>query len=156
MQIIDVGTQVSEAKIAIVASRYNSFVVERLMSGAIKTLEENGVANDDISLLRVPGAFEIPMTVKVLADENQYDGIITLGAVIRGETPHFDFICTECARGINDVSMQYNLPVAFGVLTVDTTEQALDRSGEEESNKGRESALTVLEMINIVRQTREQ
>ena len=102
-------------------------------------------------MVRVPGAFEIPIAVDALAKTEQFDGIITLGAVIRGETPHFDYICSECARGVNQVSLDYHIPVAFGVLTVDTTDQALDRSGQEESNKGAEAASTLLEMINVVR-----
>lgn len=134
------------------ASRYNSFIVDRLLQGALTALEQHGIKDDSITLIRVPGAFEIPLAARALANEERWDGIITLGVVIRGETPHFDYICTECARGINEVSLQATIPVAFGVLTVDNTEQALDRSGEEESNKGRESALTVLEMINVLRQ----
>ncbi len=152
MKTIDVSAEVGSARIAIVASRYNNFVVDRLLHGAVRTLEENGIDGNSITLVRVPGAYEIPLATKALADEKQYDGIITLGAVIRGETPHFDYICSECTRGINEISLAYKIPVAFGVLTVDTTEQAMDRSGEEESNKGRESALTVLEMINVLAQ----
>ena len=151
MKIIDPESQLESASLAIVASRYNSLIVDRLINGATSALQENGVAESDITMLRVPGAFEIPLAVKMLASRNKFDGIITLGAVVRGETPHFDYICTECAHGINMVSLEFSLPVAFGVLTVDTTEQALDRSGDEESNKGRESALTVLEMINAGR-----
>ncbi len=154
MKIIEETTVVDSACIAIVASRYNSLVVDRLVDGAVKTLEQNNISPDDITLFRVPGAFEIPVTVNALAEQKQFDGIITLGAVIRGETPHFDYICTECTRGINEVSLNHHLPIAFGVLTVDTTDQALDRSGEEESNKGAESALTVLEMINVLRKIR--
>ncbi len=154
MKIIDKKTEITNAKIAIVASRYNSFIVDRLVEGAIQLLEENNVSSDDITLVRVPGAFEIPIAIDALAKQETFDGIITLGAVIRGETPHFDYICTECARGVNQVSLDYHLPIAFGVLTVDTTDQALDRSGQEESNKGAEAAATLLEMINVVREIR--
>lgn len=152
MKLIDKQTQITNANIAIVASRYNSFIVDRLVDAAIQLLEENNVSSDSITLVKVPGAFEIPMAVDALAKTQKYDGIITLGAVIRGETPHFDYICTECARGVNQVSLDYHIPVAFGVLTVDTTDQALDRSGQEESNKGAEAAATLLEMINVVRE----
>lgn len=154
MKIIDEDTSVSDVTIAIVASRYNSCVVDRLVQSAEQALHRNKVAKEDITLVKVPGAFEIPIAVDGLAQKSQYDGIITLGAVIRGETPHFDYICRECAHGVNQVSLNYHIPIAFGVLTVDTTEQALDRSGEEESNKGNEAALTVLEMIKVLRTIR--
>lgn len=146
------GALDSGARIGIVASRFNSFIVDKLYDGAMNTLQQNGISAEDIITVKVPGAFEIPVAVKSLLDSKKYHAIVTLGAVIRGETPHFDYICTECAHGISRLSMDYGVPVIFGVLTVDTTEQALDRAGEEESNKGAESAAAALEMIGVIRQ----
>ncbi len=146
------GKLAKQARIAIVSSRFNSFIVDKLNEGAIKTLKQNGIDEEDIIHVKVPGAFEIPVVVKTLLDKSVYDAIITLGAVIRGETPHFDYICDACSSGISRLAMDYGVPVIFGVLTVDTTEQALDRSGEEESNKGSEAAEAALEMIGVLSQ----
>ena len=146
------GTLDSAARIGIVASRFNSFVVDKLYDGAIRTLQQHAIDADNITVVKVPGAFEIPVAVKALLQTGQYDALITLGAVIRGETPHFDYICNECSHGISRLAMEYGVPVIFGVLTVDTTEQALDRAGEEESNKGAEAAAAALEMIGVLRQ----
>ena len=148
------GTLDSTARIGIVASRFNSFVVDKLYDGAMQTLIQHNIAAEDIITIKVPGAFEIPMAVKALLDTKKYDAVITLGAVIRGETPHFEYICNECAHGIAQLSIEYGAPVIFGVLTVDNTEQALDRAGEEESNKGSESAAAALEMIGVLRQVK--
>ncbi|MFT5394995.1 MAG: 6,7-dimethyl-8-ribityllumazine synthase [Gammaproteobacteria bacterium] len=137
-------------KIAIVASRFNSFIVDRLYDGAIKTLNSNGVDNEAITSVKVPGAFEIPVAVQALLDENEFDAIITLGAIIRGETPHFDFISNECTRGIGQLAIDSGVPVIFGVLTVDNSEQAMDRAGDEESNKGSEAAAAALEMVAVL------
>ena len=155
MKVIDCGPDLEAANIAIVASRYNSYIVDRLIEGAESTLKQHQKNTDHSHLIRVPGAFEIPVVVDALARTGSYDGIVTLGAVVRGETPHFDYICQECARGINQLSLQYHLPIAFGVLTVDTADQALARSGDEESNKGSEAMLTVLETINVMRALRD-
>ena len=146
------GVLDSPVRIAIVASRFNSFVVDKLYQGAIDFLQQHNVQAEDILTVKVPGAFEIPVAVKSLLELNKYDAIVTLGAVIRGETPHFEYICNECAHGISRLALDYSVPVIFGVLTVDTTEQALDRAGEEESNKGAESAAAALEMIGVLRQ----
>lgn len=137
-------------KIAIVASRFNKFVVERLYQGAIRCLEANGVSHDQITLVNVPGAFEIPVAVKALLDKKEYDAVITLGAIIRGETPHFEFIANECSRGLAQLALESVIPVIFGVLTVDNTEQAMDRAGDEESNKGFEATSAALEMIGVL------
>lgn len=137
-------------KIAIVASRFNSFIVDRLYAGAIKTLKQNGVEGDAITVVKVPGAFEIPVAVQALLDENKFHAVITLGAIIRGETPHFDFISNECTHGISQLAINSGIPVIFGVLTVDNAEQALDRAGDEESNKGSEAAAAALEMIGVL------
>lgn len=142
----------SDVKVAIVTSRFNSFVVDRLYEGAIKCLNSNDVTNESITVVKVPGAFEIPVAVKNLLEQNKFDAVITLGAVIRGETPHFDYICNECSHGISTLAMNSGIPVIFGVLTVDNTEQAMDRAGDEESNKGYEAALAALEMISVIRQ----
>lgn len=139
-------------KIAIVASRFNSFIVDRLYDGAIKSLKANGVSDDAITVVKVPGAFEIPVVVQTLLDKEEYDAVITLGAIIRGETPHFDFISNECTHGISQLAINSGVPVIFGVLTVDNTDQAMDRAGDEESNKGYEAASAALEMIGVLKQ----
>ncbi len=149
---IEGSGEIGESRITLVVSRYNSFVVDRLLEGCLGTLEHAGVNKDNIKLIKVPGAFEIPIVVKHVADQGKTDAIITLGAVIRGETPHFDIIANECVRGIGSIAIETGLPVIFGVLTVDTVEQAMDRSGNEESNKGSEAAQTALEMISVLAQ----
>ena len=147
------GELEQSAKVAIVASRFNNFVVDKLYDGAIKTLEQHGIKESDITVVYVPGAFEIPVAVKkLISSDEKLDAIITLGAVIRGETPHFEYICDTCANGIASLALENSVPIIFGVLTVDNTEQALDRAGEQESNKGAESALAALEMIGVCRQ----
>ncbi len=149
---IEADGKVSDSRIALVVSRYNNFVVDRLLEGCISTLVDAGIKRANIRLIKVPGAFEIPVTVKRLADTGSVDAIITLGAIIRGETPHFDIIANECARGIGSIAIETGLPIIFGVLTVDNVEQAMDRSGDEESNKGSEAAQTAVEMISVLRQ----
>ena len=139
------------AKVTIVASRFNNFVVENLLDACLATLKKSGLQDQDITVVRVPGAFEIPSTVQHVIKHTTCDAVITLGAVIRGETPHFDYICSECIRGLGQISLENDTPVIFGVLTVDNTEQAMDRAGKEESNKGAESAQAAIEMINIFR-----
>jgi len=141
-----------DVKVGIVASRFNKLTVDRLLDGCLSTLTNNGIQQEDITLVRVPGAFEIPVAVKSLIDYAEIDVVITLGAIIRGETPHFDFIATECANGISSIAIQTGVPVIFGVLTVDNIEQAQDRSGAEESNKGVESALAALEMVSVIQE----
>ena len=136
-------------KFAIVVARFNSFVVESLLEGAIDALVRQGVAESDIEIYRVPGAFEIPLAVKRVAATKKYDAVIALGAVIRGGTPHFEYVAGECTKGLGVVSLEYGLPVAFGVLTVDTIEQAIERSGTKAGNKGAEAAMSVLEMVNL-------
>ena len=145
---------ISSEKIAIVASRFNSFIVDRLYDGAIKILNRHGIEGDSITVVKVPGAFEIPVAVKALLDKNEFDAVITLGAIIRGETPHFDFISNECTHGIAQLAINSGVPVIFGVLTVDNAEQALDRAGDEESNKGSEAAIVALEMIGVLQKIR--
>ena len=136
-------------KIAIVASRFNEFITKELIGGAEDTLLRHNVNTDDIDLYRVPGAFEIPSVCNKIAESGKYDAVITLGAVIRGSTPHFDYVAAEVSKGVAAVSMQYNIPVIFGVLTTDTIEQAVERAGTKAGNKGSDAAMAALEMINL-------
>ena len=134
----------------IVVGRWNSFVVEHLLEGAIDCLRRHGVSKSQITIVRAPGAFEIPLVCKKVAAKGDVDAIIALGAVIRGGTPHFEFVAGECTKGIAQVSMEYGLPIAFGVLTVDSIEQAVERSGTKAGNKGEEAALSALEMVSLL------
>lgn len=153
MQVIEAGYAATGKKFALVVARFNSFVVESLLEGALDTLKRVGnVAEQDITVIRVPGAFELPLAVQQVAASKKYDGIIALGAVIRGGTPHFEYVSGECTKGIAQVMMQHSLPVAFGVLTVDSIEQAIERSGTKAGNKGCEAAMSTLEMVNLLTQ----
>jgi 6,7-dimethyl-8-ribityllumazine synthase len=140
----------TNGRFAIVVGRWNSFVVESLVSGAIDTLRRHGVGEDQITIVRAPGAFEIPLVCQKVAEKKQFDAIIALGAVIRGGTPHFEYVAGECTKGLAQVMMQYGLPVSFGVLTVDTIEQAIERAGTKAGNKGAEAALSALEMVSLL------
>lgn len=139
------------ARFALVVGRFNSFVVESLVEGAIDTLKRHGVAEGNLTLIRVPGAFEIPLAVHKAANNKQYDAVIALGAVIRGGTPHFEYVAGECVKGLGQVMLNTGIPVAFGVLTVDSIEQAIERSGTKAGNKGAEAALSALEMVSLLR-----
>ncbi len=139
------------ARFAIVAARFNAAITDALLEGAVATLAEHGVPNDHVSIVQVPGAFEIPITAKRLAASGRFEAIITLGAVVRGGTPHFEYVAGECARGISRVALQENVPVIFGVLTTDTDEQAQARAGGKEGNKGCEAAIAGLEMVTLLR-----
>jgi 6,7-dimethyl-8-ribityllumazine synthase len=144
-----------DLRFGIVLSRFNELVGEQLLAGAVETLTEHGAERSRIDVVRVPGAFEIPPTLKVLAVGAKYDALIALGAVIRGDTPHFDYVAGECARGVAQVSAEHALPVAFGVLTVNTLEQALARAGATQGgNKGAEAALVAIEMANLFKRLR--
>jgi 6,7-dimethyl-8-ribityllumazine synthase len=134
----------------IVVGRWNSFVVEHLLEGALDTLRRHGVSDTQITIVRAPGAFEIPLVCKKVAAQDNVDAIIALGAVIRGGTPHFEYVAGECTKGIAMVSMEFGVPVSFGVLTVDTIEQAVERSGSKAGNKGEEAALSALEMVSLM------
>jgi len=142
------------ARFGIVLGRFNSFIGERLLEGAIDTLVRHGAEAVNIEVVRVPGAFEMPLALKTMAGSGKYDALIALGAVIRGETPHFEYVAGECAKGISQVCMQYDLPVAFGVLTVDTLEQAIERAGSKSGNKGVDAALSAIEMVNLLKKLR--
>ncbi len=143
---------VSDARIAIVVARWNGNITESLLNGARKALVRHGVVEKDIDLFRVPGAFELPLACQRAAQKGTYDAVIALGCVIRGGTPHFEYVCSETTRGIGEVALKENLPVAFGLLTTDNLEQAEERSADNNENKGEEAALTVLEMISLFRQ----
>jgi 6,7-dimethyl-8-ribityllumazine synthase len=142
---------IRDARIAIVAARFNDFIVDSLLKGALRCLNGHGADDADIEIVRVPGAFEMPLAVDRLAASRRFDGIIALGAVIRGGTPHFDYVAGECVRGIAAAGQRHGVPVGFGVLTVDTIEQAIERAGTKAGNKGEEAALAVIEMINLLR-----
>lgn len=139
------------ASYAIIASRFNEFIVHSLEDGAISCLKRYGVSDSTITIIKVPGAFELPLAAQKAAQTEQYDAIIALGAVIRGSTPHFDYVCNECSHGLNQVSLKFDIPVAFGVLTVDTIEQAIERSGKKAGNKGADAAMTAIEMVSLSR-----
>jgi len=143
---------VENARFCLVAARFNSFVVESLVEGAIDTLRRHGAKEEEITLVRVPGAFEMPIALEKIAAKGGYDAIIALGAVIRGGTPHFDYVAGECVKGMSQVSLRHGVPIAFGVLTVDTIEQAIERAGTKAGNKGAEATLSAIEMVNLLRQ----
>ena len=140
-----------KGRFALVVGRFNSFVVESLVSGAVDALVRHGVSESDITIIRAPGAFEIPLVAQKVAQRGEYAAIIALGAVIRG-TPHFEYVAGECTKGLAQVSMEFGVPVAFGVLTVDSIEQAIERSGTKAGNKGAEAALSALEMVSLLAQ----
>ena len=142
---------ISKARFAIVASQFNSFIVDHLISGAVNALKSHGIDENSIELFQAPGAFELPLVVKRVGESRRFDAIIALGAVIRGSTPHFDYVAGSCARGLADLTLQLDMPVAFGVLTVDTIEQAIERSGTKAGNKGADAALTAIEMVSLLR-----
>ena len=142
---------VRDARIALLVSRFNSFVVESLLEGAIDTLKRHGADERDLEIVRVPGAYEMPIAAQRLAASKRFDAIIALGAVIRGGTPHFDYVAGECTKGPSSVSLKFDIPIAFGVLTVDSIEQAIERAGTKAGNKGGEAAMSTIEMINLLR-----
>lgn len=147
-------TDASGARIGLVLSRFNAFIVERLLEGAHDTLTRHGVEEENLTLVRVPGAFELPLAVKMMARSGQYDAVIALGCVIRGSTPHFDYVAGEAAKGLAQVQLEQDLPISFGVLTTDTIEQAIERAGTKAGNKGADAALGALEMISLMRSLR--
>lgn len=140
----------NRGRYALVVGRWNSFVVEHLLEGAIDTLRRHGVKDSQLTIVRAPGAFEIPLVCQRVAKQGNVDAIIALGAVIRGGTPHFEYVAGECTKGIAQVSLEHGLPISFGVLTVDSIEQAVERSGTKAGNKGAEAALSALEMVSLL------
>lgn len=139
-------------RFCLVISRFNSFIVDSLEAGALDCLRRHGARDEDLTLVRVPGAFEIPLALERLAARGGYDALIALGAVIRGGTPHFEYVASECVKGMAQVSLKYGIPVAMGVLTVDSIEQAIERAGTKAGNKGAEAAISAMEMVNLLRQ----
>ncbi len=134
---------------ALIVSRFNSFITERLLDGALDALKRSGAGEDDITVIRTPGAFEIPAVAPLAADSGKFDAVVCLGAVIRGETPHFDYVSAEVAKGVASVAAQSNVPVTFGVLTTDSIEQAIDRAGTKAGNKGYEAAMAAMELADL-------
>ena len=140
-----------DLRFGFVAARFNDFVVEALIRGAVDALKRHGAGEKQIEIVRVPGAFDIPIVARKLALSRRYEAIIALGAVVRGQTPHFDFVAGECASGLSRIALETGVPIAFGVLTTDTMEQALDRAGGKAGNKGADAALAAIEMANLLR-----
>jgi 6,7-dimethyl-8-ribityllumazine synthase len=151
IRIIDGDLNAGGVRYALVASRFNSFIVDHLVQGALDVLHRHGVADDDVDLIRVPGAFELPLAAKRAAASRRYGAVIALGAIIRGATPHFDYIAGSCIRGLADVALSCDLPVICGVLTVNSIEQAIERAGTKAGNKGADAALSALEMVGLLR-----
>jgi 6,7-dimethyl-8-ribityllumazine synthase len=142
-------------RFAIIVARFNSFITERLLAGALDALARTGCAESDIEIVKVPGSWEMPVVARELAEKKRHDAIICLGAVIRGDTPHFDYVAGEAAKGLGQVASQTGVPVAFGVLTCNTLEQAIDRAGAKGGNKGFDAAMTAVEMADLMRRLRE-
>lgn len=149
-QIIEANLSAQGKRFGIIAARFNDFITERLVGGAMDALIRSGAADEDISLVKVPGAFEIPLVAKKMAMTNRFDAIICLGAVIRGATSHYDYVCAEVSKGIACVSLDHGLPVMFGILTTESIEQAIERAGTKAGNKGFDSALAAIEMANLM------
>ncbi len=152
IKTIEGNYQNGSARYGIAVARFNSFIVDRLLDGALDALRKHGVQDKDITIVKVPGAYELPLAVQKMATQENFDAIISLGAVIRGGTPHFEYVAGECVKGMSQVSLSSGIPVAFGVLTVDTIEQAIERAGTKAGNKGAEAALTAIEMVSLSRQ----
>lgn len=155
-KIVEGELKAEGLRFAIVVGRFNSFITERLLEGAVGAIERCGGNTADMEVVRIPGAWEFPVTVRALAAGKRHDAIICLGAVIRGDTPHFDYVAGEAARGIAAASAETGMPVAFGVLTTNTVEQAIDRAGAKSGNKGFDAAMTAIEMANLLRRLRAQ
>ena len=147
-------TTAGEARYGIVLARFNSLIVERLLEGAVDTLRRHGVVDERMTLVRVPGAYELPLAAQLMARSGDFDAVIALGCVIRGGTPHFEYVAGEAAKGLAMVSLAENLPVSFGVLTTDSIEQAIERAGTKAGNKGADAAMGAIEMVSLMRQLR--
>lgn len=152
MKVLEGNLIAKGLKVGIIVGRFNEFIGSKLLSGAVDTLRRHGMDEDDISVAWVPGAFEIPLIAKKMAKSGKYDAIICLGAVIRGATAHFEYVSAEVSKGIASVGLETELPVAFGVLTVDSIEQAIERAGTKAGNKGSEAAASVIEMVNLIKE----
>ncbi|HQH60914.1 MAG TPA: 6,7-dimethyl-8-ribityllumazine synthase [Candidatus Saccharicenans sp.] len=154
MKVYEGKLQARGYKIAIVLSRFNQFISGHLLDGALEALDKLGVEEDNIEVYKVPGAFEVPLLAKKLAAKKQVDGLICLGALIRGDTPHFDYLSSEVTKGLSQVAIEEGLPISFGILTVETVEQAIERAGTKAGNKGYEAALALIETINLLKQAK--
>jgi 6,7-dimethyl-8-ribityllumazine synthase len=152
MRTLEGQLNVRDARFCILAARFNDRIVEDLVRGALDALKRHGIPDTAVDLVRVPGAFELPLAAKKVARTRQYDGLIALGVVIRGGTPHFEYVCSECAAGLGQVSREFEVPLGFGVLTCDTVDQAIERSGIKHGNKGADAALAAIEMVSLLRQ----
>jgi 6,7-dimethyl-8-ribityllumazine synthase len=152
MRTLEGQLTVRDARFCILAARFNGRIVEDLIRGALDALHRHGVPDSAVDLVRVPGAMELPLAAKKLARTRQYEGLIALGVVIRGATPHFNYVCGECASGLSRVSQEFEVPVGFGVLTCDTVDQAVERAGVKHGNKGADAALAAVEMVSLLRQ----
>jgi 6,7-dimethyl-8-ribityllumazine synthase len=150
-KIIEGELLARDLRFGFIAARFNDFVVEPLIRGALDALKRHGATEKQIEIVRVPGAFDIPIVARKLALSRRYDALITLGAVVRGQTPHFDYVAGECASGISRIALETGVPIAFGVLTTDTMEQAVDRAGGKAGNKGADAAMVAIEMANLLR-----
>ncbi|MCI6691984.1 MAG: 6,7-dimethyl-8-ribityllumazine synthase [Clostridium sp.] len=151
MKLLEGNLIGKDLKIGIVAARFNDFIVSKLIDGAMDGLKRHGVNEEDIELSLVPGAFELPLVAKKMVKSEKYDAVICLGAVIKGSTPHFDYVCAEASKGIATVSLEYEKPVIFGVLTTDSIEQAIERAGTKAGNKGYDAAVSAIEMANVLK-----
>ena len=149
-EFIEGNLEAKGFRFGLIVSRFNSFICERLLEGALDTLTRHGADDQQLSVVRVPGAFEIPLIAKKMAESGKYDAVIALGAVIRGGTPHFDYVCSEVSKGVASVSLDSGVPIAFGVLTTDSVEQAIERAGTKAGNKGSEAAMSAIEMVNLM------
>ncbi len=150
LEIIEGTLEAKDFRFGIIVSRFNSFISDRLLEGTVDTLTRHGADSDKMTVVKVPGAFELPLVAKKMANSDKYDALICLGAVIRGGTPHFEYVSSEMTKGIASVSLQSGLPIAFGVLTTDSVEQAIERAGTKAGNKGVEAAMSALEMVNLL------
>ncbi len=150
-RVIEGHLNASGLKLAIAVSRYNDFITNRLLDGAMDTIVRSGGKAEDVDVVKVPGSFELPLAAKGLAQSKRYDGVICIGAVIRGSTPHFEHVATQVSKGLQNVMLDSGVPVAFGVVTADTLEQAIERAGSKHGNKGQQAALTVIEMANVLK-----
>jgi 6,7-dimethyl-8-ribityllumazine synthase len=139
-------------KIGVIVSRFNNFVTAKLLEGALEGLKTHGGADDDLTVVHVPGAFEIPIVAAMMAGRGKFDALVCLGAVIRGDTPHFEYVCDAVTRGISKAVWEYRIPISFGVLTTDNVQQSMERSGVKDANKGYEAALSAIEMVSVLRQ----
>jgi 6,7-dimethyl-8-ribityllumazine synthase len=151
MKLIEGDLNAAGLKVCIIVSRFNTFITERLLEGAVDALLRHGAKADDITVVKVPGSFEVPLMAKKTAATNAFNAVITLAAIIRGATPHFDFVAAEASKGIAHASMETGVPIAYGVITSDSIEQAIERAGTKSGNKGWDAALTAIEMANLMR-----